>query len=156
MKMSTTKIKNLQKKVRPLENHILRQCLVLLEPENFYRVIPARRRLGHTFPEIVIRNPHGKWQLWRNNTGAVSTASGGFMRVGSPGTGDIIGMAWDGKFIGIECKRDDKEKLKPAQQTFREILEPGGYYFRVDSMEGAFAMQKKLLELYNEWSKLNG
>lgn len=121
---------------RPKEQPLLRFCLSLLVPHNHYRVV--RKRL--------IINPNGKWQVWRNNTGAVKTESGGFMQVGFAGTADIIGIAMDGKFIAIECKRDAKTTLSDSQEVFREIAK-AGYYFRVDSTDTAVAAYKNLLEI---------
>lgn len=131
--MSKKFIKSL---IRPKEQGVLRFTINLLSAHNFYRVVKGR----------VINNPMGRWQVWRNNTGAVRTESGGFMRIGFTGSADIIGIARDGKFIGIECKRDEKASLSPAQEAFAEICQPG-YHFRVDSVEDAIRVQKFLLEI---------
>lgn len=129
--------------VRPKETPLVRFTLNLLAQYNHYAVVKGR----------VIPKMDGKWQVWRNNTGAMPTASGGFMRSGYPGTADILGVAIDGKMICVECKRDDKEKLSPAQVAFAEAAY-NAYYFRVDCVEDALTMKNKLLEITSNYITL--
>ncbi len=45
------------------------------------------------------------------------------------GTPDIIGCLPSGQFIGIECKRDEKDKLSEAQEDIRtDIRQAGGIH----------------------------
>ena len=61
---------------------------------------------------------------YRNNTGAVKTESGRFIRFGNVGSPDIIAVV-KGTYIGIEVK-DIKGKLSPSQIAFQKELEKAG------------------------------
>ena len=67
---------------------------------------------------------HKKRFCWRNNSGAFKTDRGGFYRVGTPGSPDIICVI-EGQFVGIEVK-DEKGKLNHNQVAFKEQLEAAG------------------------------
>lgn len=72
---------------------------------------------------------------WKNNTGATSTAGGGFVRYGLPGSPDIIGVLPGGKFIGIEVKTG-AGRLSELQAAFRIAVEnAGGVYLVVRSLD---------------------
>lgn len=131
------------KTVRPKEQPLMRFTLNILAQNNFYAVVKGN----------VIPKTDGRWQVWRNNTGSLRTASGGFMSAGYPGTPDIIGVAIDGKMICIEVKRDDKEKLSQPQAAFARISK-NAYYFRVDCIEDALAVKNKLLEITRNYITL--
>lgn len=76
--------------------------------------------------------------VWRNNTGSYKTQSGGFVRYGSKGSPDIIGMTPRGLFIGVECKFG-KNGLQDSQKDFGErIKEKNGLYivaYSIDDLE---------------------
>jgi hypothetical protein len=77
---------------------------------------------------------HRKHFYWRNNTGAVKTASGGFMRFGTPGSPDLI-VIKDGFFIGLEVKAKGR-KQSPDQKAFEEgVKAAGGEYYLVRSID---------------------
>lgn len=58
---------------------------------------------------------------YRNNTGAVKI-DGRWIRYGHPGSGDIIGLLPDGRFLSVECKTATG-KQSNAQKQFQEIIE---------------------------------
>ena len=71
---------------------------------------------------------------WKNNSGALPTASGGFIRFGAVGSPDIC-VIKDGQFIGIEIKTP-KGKQSDTQKEFQGRLElAGGKYYIVRSLE---------------------
>ena|SRR3990167_4627989 len=65
----------------------------------------------------------------RNNSGAMKTQQGGFIRFGQTGSPDIIAIQpKTGRFIGIECKVS-KNKLSPAQEDFKQRCEESNGIF---------------------------
>ena len=72
--------------------------------------------------------------FWRNNSGALKTERGGFVRFGSVGSPDIF-IVKNGICIGVECKVG-KNKLSEAQFTFGEnLVKAGGTYIVVRSLD---------------------
>jgi hypothetical protein len=71
---------------------------------------------------------------WRNNSGALKTERGGFIRFGAKGSPDIIAI-YGGQFIGIEVKAS-KGKQSKSQKDFQKAVEKsGGFYWLVYSGE---------------------
>lgn len=71
--------------------------------------------------------------VFRNNTGGVRQSYKGkerFVRFGTPGWPDIVGVGPGGRFLGIECKAPGgKPKLTAEQESARAtILAAGGLY----------------------------
>lgn len=65
---------------------------------------------------------------WRNNTGAFVVRNGKgrrFMRCGTPGSPDIIGILPGGRFLGIECKVGVR-RLSKVQRAWHEEAEAAG------------------------------
>lgn len=76
---------------------------------------------------------------WRNNSGMVHMRDkygrDRMWKAGLKGSSDIIGIATDGRFIAIECKRKGK-KPTPQQEAFlQEIKQRGGYAGIATSIE---------------------
>ena len=99
----------------PLEQEILRQCLVYLSLQ----------------PDFV---------CWRNNTGAFGGVSAKgkkwFVRAGVRGASDIIGFTARGAhFVAIEVKRPGGT-FRPGQQEFlAQVSEAGGFACVVRSID---------------------
>ncbi len=77
---------------------------------------------------IQYLNLHGHF-VWRNNTGAFVLESAGkkrFMRAGIKGSPDIIGIAKDGRFIGIECKSKGRKSTLEQEVFLEQIRARGG------------------------------
>ena len=56
--------------------------------------------------------------VWRQNTGAYQDQSGRLIRYGlCPGSGDIVGLCEDGKFLSVEVKTKTG-RVSPAQEAF--------------------------------------
>ena len=76
---------------------------------------------------------------WRNNTGSVF-AAGRRIKFGYPGSGDILGLTRDGRFLSIEIKVG-KDVESEDQIMFREMVrDKGGLAFVVrefKDIEGA-------------------
>ena len=83
--------------------------------------------------------------VWRNNSGVVKIkqAKGYRMwRAGITGSSDVLGIAWDGKFIAVECKYG-KNKPSEKQKQFLEAVENrGGYAIVAYSIEDLPEMLK--------------
>ncbi len=72
--------------------------------------------------------------FWKNNTGAMKTEYGGFIRFGAVGSPDIC-LVKDGFFIGIEVKTS-KGKQSEGQKDFEKRLkEAGGEYYIIRSVD---------------------
>jgi hypothetical protein len=72
---------------------------------------------------------------WRNNTGAMKTARGGFVRFGMKGSSDVIGCCPDGRFLAIENKSNG-EPLSASQREFLQMVKArGGVAATVTSLD---------------------
>lgn len=92
------------------ESAVLSQCLAYLCGRGFY--------------------------VWRNNSGAYKDASGRFIRFGKKGSSDIIGILHDGRFLAVECKRENGGILSNAQAEFiARIRAEGGVAVVANSLE---------------------
>lgn len=81
-------------------------------------------------------------KIWRNNCGAYKDPKGYWVKYGvaNPGGADLIGIAPDGRFVGIECKMP-KGVVKPEQQNFiDQVKKAGGIAGIVRSEEEAIAL----------------
>jgi len=82
--------------------------------------------------------------VWRNNSG-VWNSGGRFIRFGYPGSGDIIGVTRDGRFISIENKSNN-EPTKPAQVQFAdEVRWHNGIALIVKSLDDLIQQTEGLL-----------
>jgi len=70
--------------------------------------------------------------FWRNNTGAIPTPRGGFIRFGEDGSGDIMGILGpNGRHIEIECKRVGGKQTENQVARQKEVERMGGVYLLV-------------------------
>jgi hypothetical protein len=80
---------------------------------------------------------------FRNNTGAIKTAGGGFVRFGSPGSADFLGICPGGRFLSVEVKRPGG-RLSPAQNAWLDAVNiEGGVAICVDGVE---SLERQLRE----------
>lgn len=80
-----------------------------------------------------------RYCFWRNNSGALKTEKGGFIRFGAVGSPDIC-LIKDGIFFGIEVKRPGG-KMSDGQIEFqKKCLEAGGRYHVVTSLDDVRAL----------------
>lgn len=79
--------------------------------------------------------------FWRANTGAMKTASGGFIRFGEKGQPDILGViAPSGRLVALEVKTE-KGKTSPAQDAWlSEARALGAVVGVVRGIDEAFAL----------------
>lgn len=78
---------------------------------------------------------------YRQNTGALATPTGGFIRYGTTGAPDIVCVI-QGKYVGLEIKRPGG-RLSPGQERFAEQLKKaGGDYHVVTSLDDIFQLLK--------------
>lgn len=90
------------------ENIVLQQCLIYLNCRGIF--------------------------AFRNNTGALKIGKR-FVRFGYPGSSDIIGILPDGRFLAVECKRENGGILSGKQVEFlSRIKENGGVALVVHSL----------------------
>lgn len=74
-----------------------------------------------------------KYFYWRNNSGALKTERGGFLRFGAVGSPDIF-VIHKGRIIGLEIK--DKSKQSDGQKDFEAgMVKAGGEYFIIRSID---------------------
>lgn len=73
---------------------------------------------------------------WRNNSGAMRTEHGSFVRFGAAGSPDIVVvLPPHGQLLGIEVK-DGRGSLSATQKAFRDALEAvGGLYLVARSLD---------------------
>jgi hypothetical protein len=73
---------------------------------------------------------------WRQNSGALTTPSGGFMRAADiNGVADIIGLLPSGRFLAVECK-SLRGRQSEAQRAFQAMVEgSGGLYIIARGIE---------------------
>ena len=82
---------------------------------------------------------------WRNNSGALYV-NGRLIQYGYPGSGDILGILPDGRFLCIECKSaTGKQSLK--QKHFQE---------KIEQSNGVYLLIKSVGELEKWHERLNG
>lgn len=73
--------------------------------------------------------------VWRNNTGALYNKAGRLIRFGYAGSADILGILHNGRFLAVECKRENGGVLSDKQRIFGErITRDGGLYLVVHSV----------------------
>jgi hypothetical protein len=64
--------------------------------------------------------------VWRNNSGAYKPeGSRRYIRFGTPGSADILGVAPGGHILAVECKTD-RGKVSDAQQRFLDAITAHG------------------------------
>lgn len=100
-------------------------------------------------PENEVKNACLRWLkdrgifAWRNNTG-MAWIGNHPIRFGLPGSGDILGLLPDGKFLSIECK-SKTGKQSGVQKRFQENIEQNnGVYVLAYSV-------KDVEEALNQW-----
>lgn len=71
---------------------------------------------------------------YRQNTGAMETKSGGFIRFGTPGASDIV-VIYKGKYIAIEAKVKKGKQSENQKMFERNVVNAGGIYLLVYSLE---------------------
>lgn len=83
----------------------------------------------------------GKAFFWRNNSGAMKTEGGGFIKFGATGSPDILGiLAPSGRLIGLEVK-NAKGKVSEHQEAWlKEAAELGAVVGVVRSIDEACAL----------------
>lgn len=73
--------------------------------------------------------------VWRNNTGGFKNKQGHFYTFGLKGSGDILGLTKEGRFISIEVKVPGR-KPTPNQVQFMETVNANrGLAFVATSVE---------------------
>lgn len=77
--------------------------------------------------EIMLALSRAGCLVWRNNTGALTDATGRLVRYGlCKGSSDLIGMTPCGKFLAIEVK-SARGRVTPEQERFiAAVLAKGG------------------------------
>lgn len=92
-------------------------------------------------PEALVQNAvieyltYKRYFFWRNNTGALKTEYGGFVRFGTVGSPDIF-VVRGGEIIGLEIKAPKGGKQSDAQKAFEEgFTRAGGRYYLVTSVD---------------------
>ncbi|MDR1399087.1 MAG: VRR-NUC domain-containing protein [Treponema sp.] len=80
---------------------------------------------------------------FRNNTGAIKTPQGTFVRFGSPGSADFLGICPGGRFLSVEVKSPGG-RLSPAQRAWLDAVNrEGGVAMWVDSVDSLVRQLKE-------------
>ena len=96
---------------------------------------------------IIIYLEYKKIFHYRQNTGALATPTGGFIRYGTTGAPDIVCVI-AGKYVGLEVKKPGG-KLSAGQKLFSEKLKnAGGDYHVVCSIDDAIEVIKSYENLH--------
>ena len=83
---------------------------------------------------------------YRNNSGAMRAAHGGYIRFGAKGSPDIVAVL-KGQYIGLEIK-DIKGKQSDSQKEFQTALEnAGGVYMLVRDVDEVIHIFESMLVL---------
>lgn len=76
-------------------------------------------------------------RIWRQNSGALPTASGRIVKFGTPGAADLSGILDDGRRIEIEVKTASGRQSE-QQKRFQAMIERfNGIYILARSIEDA-------------------
>ncbi len=67
-------------------------------------------------------------KFWKQNTGAIQSESGAYIRYGLPGSADITGILSTGCRVEIECKTGGGVQSKQQKNFEAMILRYGGIY----------------------------
>lgn len=71
---------------------------------------------------------------WRNNTGALRTEKGSFIRFGAVGSPDIF-ILKDGVLIGVECKVGKNKQSEHQKHWQHQMEKNGGKYWLIYNVE---------------------
>lgn len=111
----------------------------LLHPYQYYWIIGAANNR-----QVAINPAGGLWQIWRNQAGKVRLGDY-WMQLGVAGSTDRVGSGIDGIAIYIEFKKDGKQRIKGAQETFQQFASKARHYHIFDR-DGALAMRDDLIK----------
>lgn len=79
------------------------------------------------------------WHVWRNNTGATrATDTRGkarFIRYGSPGSADILGVTPRGQFLAVELKRPGNKPTELQAEWLERVRKSGGLAIVATSLD---------------------
>lgn len=73
----------------------------------------------------ALRNHPAVAWVHRQNSGAIKTPEGQFVRFGWPGCSDVIGQMRDGRLLAVEVKAP-AGRLRPEQQQFLNLVNQAG------------------------------
>lgn len=79
-------------------------------------------------------------RVWRNNSGKLPRADGGFVSFGLVGSADILGLRLPaGQFVAIECKSPTGRTTKQQDAFARMVRAFGGLYIVARSVEDLYS-----------------
>ena len=117
--------------------------------ESLAEIPVSANALTHSILEyLILRGAYA----WRNNSGAArvegnSNQRGRFIRYGKKGSGDILGILPNGKFLSVEVKAG-RDRLRPEQQEFMDDINiRGGVAMVARSLDDVIERIEKELEL---------
>ena len=85
-------------------------------------------------------------RIWRHETGLAYWPDGTPVRIGLPGSGDLIGVLADGRFLSLEVKTPTGRQTQ-QQQKFQKMVELfNGVYILAQSAEQAEELVRKALD----------
>jgi len=89
--------------------------------------MPGDRKEANIVNDCLLALSDAGCLVWRNNTGAMTDATGRLVRFGlCKGSSDIIGLCGDGRFLAVEVKTRTG-KTTPEQDRFiAAVIRAGG------------------------------
>jgi len=88
----------------------------------------------------------------RNNSGAIKTDKGHYIRFGLKGSGDILACSPHGRFIEVECKFGRNEASPEQIERQKLVLSKGGVYLFVRNNTAELEANKDRILAKPSWS----
>jgi hypothetical protein len=93
-----------------------------------------------------------KCDIIRNNTGAVKTEHGAYLRFGKKGSGDILALSPHGRWVELECKFG-RGATSPEQDARQKLVQSmGGVYLFVRNNTAELEAHKNRILAIPQWS----
>ena len=100
-------------------------------------IVTEQALVNHIINYLVLKGHY----VWRQNTGAMKTDQGRFIRFGFKGVSDVLGIEkGTGKFIAIECKIKGNKPTQFQTDFLEAIRKRGGYAILAYSLEDVTAI----------------
>lgn len=116
------------------EYQAMRQRAPIVRLNDTLAQLKPRKKPTYKTPESAVKAACMGWLAahkvfaWRNNSGAVKTESGFWLKFGLKGSSDILGICKNGRFLAVECKSDIGQ-LRDEQKLFRDnVMANGGLF----------------------------
>lgn len=107
----------------------------------------SEKQLTYSIIDILSLQFKGRIKVWRNNTGALPTQSGGFVKFGEYGSPDILGILEGGRFLALEVKLPKGKVTEHQEAWLAEAKRLGAIVSVVRSVDEAIKIVKEALAI---------